>query len=501
MEKYIAVFICALCLSLALTPLARALGKRCGAMDIPDQRKVHSQPTPRTGGLAIFATFLLAMGVGYALVERPAPFGPQEQYLLAGALACFLVGFVDDLRGLSAWTKLGAQIVAVSIAFYGGNRINLLPFAGVAIPMWLSYFLTVFWFLLFINAINLIDGLDGLAAGICLFTSMLMVGLSFVRGEFTLVLAFTALSGALLGFLKYNFNPSTIFMGDGGSYFLGFIISGLAVYGSAKGQVGAVFMLPFIGLGVPIFDTLSTPIRRFIRGRKMFSPDNGHVHHKLIAMGLTTRRAVLFLYVLTSALCLAAIAAVHIRNEVIGFIVTMSALALFFFSRRNEGGNLSLRGANVWLKDLADVSGISKDRRRFLDLQLAIGASRDVDELWEHACRMVRTLGMDFVELRLWSGADPACGGDDRAVYSWADEGFDTSTDICRQGLLKVELPLLAPGGDELGLIWFIKDIGNPPLSSNTFVRLEQFRRSVEESLVRLAAAEGARGNGLQSGK
>ncbi|MBU1003182.1 MAG: undecaprenyl/decaprenyl-phosphate alpha-N-acetylglucosaminyl 1-phosphate transferase [Proteobacteria bacterium] len=501
MEAYIAVFICALCLSLVLTPLARAAGKRYGAMDIPDQRKVHDQPKPRTGGLAIFMTFVLTMGMGYALVKRPAPFGAQEQYLLAGALACFLVGFVDDVRRLSAWTKLVAQIMAVSIAFYGGNRINLLPFAGVAIPLWLSYCLTVFWFLLFINAINLIDGLDGLAAGICLFTSILMVGISFVRGEFTLVLAFTALSGALLGFLKYNFNPSTIFMGDGGSYFLGFIISGLGVYGSAKGQVGAVFMLPFIGLGVPIFDTLITPIRRFIRGRKMFSPDNGHVHHKLIAMGLTTRRAVLILYILTSVLCLAAIAVVHIRNEMIGLIVIMAALGLLFFSRRSEGGKLSFRGANVWLRDLADVSGISKERRQFLDLQLGIGASRDLDELWEHACRMASSLSMDFVELRIWREPNSlGCDGN-QAVYTWADEGFNTNTDICRQGLLKVELPLLGPDAKELGLIWFIKDIGKTPISPHTFVRLEQFRRSVEELLVRLALAEPTSGGGTGTEK
>ena len=153
-----------------------------------------------------------------------------------------------------------------------------------------SYLITLFWFILFINAVNLADGLDGLAGGIICFVASVMVILSILNDNYVVAMMFTALSGSVLGFLRYNFNPASIFLGDGGSYFLGYMIAALSILGNVKHQVGAATMIPILALGVPLFDTILSPLRRFVKGRKMFHPDDGHVHHRLIRMGFSVKK-------------------------------------------------------------------------------------------------------------------------------------------------------------------------------------------------------------------
>ena len=252
----------------------------------------------------------------------------------------------------------------------------------------MSYFITVFWFLLFINAVNLIDGLDGLAAGVAFFACLVMIVLSVTRGDYLVAVEFAALGGALLGFLRYNFNPASIFMGDGGSYFIGYTIAALAILSSSKSEVGASLMIPLLALGVPIFDTLLSPLRRWVRGRRMFHPDKGHIHHQLLRMGFSSKKTVMIIYTTTAALCVASIMIVHSRNAVTGLILAgVGAAAVLLIRRRGYLEYMAVEKVFGWLQDISDATGISRDRRSFLSLQIEIGQSEDLEDLWRITCQ------------------------------------------------------------------------------------------------------------------
>ena len=208
----------------------------------------------------------------------------------------FLTGLADDFKRLGPGIKFVFQVAGASLAYLGEARVSLFHFGNWAVGGALDYGFTVIWFVLLINAVNLIDGLDGLASGVVFFACAMMVILSTIGERYLSAMLFAALGGSALGFLRYNFNPASVFMGDGGSYFLGYAVAAISVLESTKAQMGAALLIPVLGLGVPIFDTMLSPLRRFVRGKKMFMPDQGHVHHRLMRMGLNHRRIVLTLY-------------------------------------------------------------------------------------------------------------------------------------------------------------------------------------------------------------
>jgi hypothetical protein len=305
--------------------------------------------------------------------------------------------------------KLAFQIAGASIAFWGGVRIGSFALLGTGMMFGMleSYVLTVFWFLLFINAVNLIDGLDGLAAGISFFASLVMVVLSVMSGDVLTAMMFAALGGAVLGFLRYNFNPATVFLGDGGSYGLGYAIACLSIMGSVKSSVGAAMLIPLLAMGVPIFDTILSPLRRFVRGRAMFRPDDGHIHHRLLGIGLSTRNAVLIIYGISFVLCVMAIAVVNVRNEVAGlFFVIVGAGAVILVRKLGYVGYFALDKVYGWFRDVSDVAGLTQERRTFLSLQLDVDKAKTMDELWEDVCKAMEMLHFDRAELRLWKGRE-----------------------------------------------------------------------------------------------
>ena len=375
MTTILFTFFIALILSLLLTPLAGRFGKRFGAVDVPDERKVHAIKIPRTGGLSIFITFLLTLASSKVLMTQVSDLLVMDRqliFLLGGALVLFGVGLVDDFHRLGHKVKFLFQILVTSIAFWGGIRIGTFSIFGSSVTLGVfSYFITVFWFLLFINAINLIDGLDGLASGITVFVSTVMIILSILKVDFLTAMLFASLAGSTLGFLRYNFHPASIFLGDGGSYFLGYAIAGLSIIGSVKSQVGATVLIPMIALGVPLFDTILSPIRRFMLGRRMFFPDTGHIHHRLKEMGLTTKKAVWVLYGITFCLCIMAVFVVNIRDERAGlFLIILGVSAVIFVRKLGYFEYFALDKIYGWFRDLTDEAGFSHERRSFLSLQI-----------------------------------------------------------------------------------------------------------------------------------
>jgi UDP-GlcNAc:undecaprenyl-phosphate GlcNAc-1-phosphate transferase len=490
MTTILAIFCVALTLSLVLTPLAGKLGIRFGAMDEPNGRKLHGKPIPRTGGLGIFVVFVLTLVISSFFntnVSNLLVLDRQVIFLLAGAIICFNIGLFDDFRRLGPYAKFLFQIIAASVAYWGGIHIGGFNVLGVYIKVGLlSYFVTVFWFILFINAVNLVDGLDGLAGGIVVFTSVVMVILSVFREDYLTALLFTALGGSVLGFLRYNFNPATIFLGDGGSYFLGYAIAGLSIMGSVKSQVGAAMLIPMLALGVPLFDTILSPLRRFVRGKKMFRPDNGHVHHRLVGMGLTTKKAVLIIYMLTFLLCIMAVVMVNLRDEQAGlFLVVLGAGAVIFVRKLGYFEYIGSDKIYGWFKDLTDEAGISRQRRSFLSLQIDTGRSESIEDLWQNITMALKMLEFDMAELHL-NSKNPSKSALQKHL-SWTLDGFDKSNDIQKKCLFKLELPLLNNEDKNFGILWLVKDLKRNSISHYTLRRVEHLRRTLVSTLDKIS--------------
>ena len=289
------------------TPVVRVLAQKIGAMDVPkDARRMHDHPIPRMGGLAIFLGFLLTVLLFAQLTT-------QVRGMLLGAVIIVVLGIFDDIYSLSAKIKFIVQIVAAVIAVGAGNMIEVLSNPNIfsSNPYWelgwLAWPITVIWIVAITNAVNLIDGLDGLACGVSTISSMSMLVIALVLREGEVAILLAALAGGCIGFLPYNLNPAKIFMGDTGSTFLGFILGVASIQGMFKMYSVISFVVPFLMLGLPIFDTTSAFIRRIAKGQNPMSPDRGHVHHRLIDMGFSQKQAVAVLYVISAILGLSAV--------------------------------------------------------------------------------------------------------------------------------------------------------------------------------------------------
>jgi UDP-GlcNAc:undecaprenyl-phosphate GlcNAc-1-phosphate transferase len=286
-------------LSIVLTPLCRKAFRRCGIVDYPDgDRKLHEQPIPRAGGIPIAISILAAYALlifsplnGRTIITHNLPLAIK---LLPAAALVFVIGLIDDLVGLKPWQKLLGQLVGSGFAFWAGVRI--LGIAGHATESWWSVPLTILWLVCCTNALNLIDGVDGLASGIGLFATLTMVVAAFLQNNVALALATVPLAGALLGFLRYNFNPASIFLGDSGSLLIGFLLGCYGVIWSQKSATLLGMTAPLITLAIPLLDVCLSIIRRFLRHQPIFGADRGHIHHRLIDRGLTPRRVALLMY-------------------------------------------------------------------------------------------------------------------------------------------------------------------------------------------------------------
>lgn len=321
-----------LIMTLVMTPFIRQAALALKIVDRPGKRKVHRVPIPRLGGVAVF----LAWGVAVALaVHFPADPGLiailRPVMGLAGVVV--LLGAWDDWKDLPGKAKLFAQVAIASLVFWIGPRIDRLtnPFGGTLIFPWpLSYLLTILWIVGMMNAMNLIDGLDGLAAGLVMIASIGLMGAgAYLRGEASLIVL-AALSGSCFGFLRYNFYPAQIFLGDSGSQFLGFILAMAALLEHQYKAAAAVALLvPLMALAMPIFDTGLAFVRRLRWRRSIFQADKYHLHHRLLRMGLSHRQVVLFFYLLCSYLSLMSFLFVLITDRYA--LVLLLLLALGFF--------------------------------------------------------------------------------------------------------------------------------------------------------------------------
>ena len=308
---HLAAFVISAVVVLFLTPLVKKAGLASGKVDMPGGRKVHSQPMVRLGGVSIFFGVLISLLVvwftGGFLGSDGLPLDPVTDNSIwgvtLGGLGFFLIGLVDDLFGLSAISRLIMQAVIASMAWYVGVDIAFLSLPLVEtgiiqLPDWLSLIVTIFWLVGMANAINWIDGLDGLAAGVSGIAAVVMMVVSLYMQQPAAALIAAALAGGALSFLRYNFNPAQIFMGDGGAYFIGFTLAGVGIIGLVKGVTTVAVLLPSLTLAIPILDMSAVILLRMRKGLSPFVADKRHLHHRLLKAGFSHRFTVLFIYVL-----------------------------------------------------------------------------------------------------------------------------------------------------------------------------------------------------------
>ena len=316
-----AAFVIAALGSAFATPLVRRLAHHVGVVDEVGERRMHVEPKPRIGGIAVFLGFAFALFsiVGYVIARRDGSVLHDLDDihnvlgLLFGGTLILMVGIWDDIMGMRPRGKFIAQIVVASISMLYGFSIPFieLPFShGVYIylPIWAQIVVTLVWYLGMMNAINFIDGLDGLLSGVASIAGISLFVISLIHHQTELALVLAALVGGALGFLPYNFNPAKIILGDSGALFIGYIFATIAIIGTSKTAFAVSLAIPIVVLALPIVDTAVSIVRRTRAGRKFYEADRGHFHHQLIfRFGLNVRQAVVLIYGVCAALGLVAL--------------------------------------------------------------------------------------------------------------------------------------------------------------------------------------------------
>jgi UDP-GlcNAc:undecaprenyl-phosphate GlcNAc-1-phosphate transferase len=378
-------------LSFILTRFVRNFATTRGWVSAPgSERHLHSIPLPRLGGVAIFGAFVLSLAVALVVASyRPdLRFGSSQSVLvtiLGPGCLIFLLGLYDDVRSAGPYVKFSVQAIAATLLWLGGFRILDLPvlFGSRQFPWFVGLALTILWVLGITNAFNLIDGLDGLAAGSALFSTLVVFVVALLSHSSLVALMTIALTGAILGFLRFNFNPATIFLGDSGSLFIGFLLSALALEASQKAPTVIAVAIPVVSFGLPILETSLSVLRRLIGGRPVFTADREHIHHKLLQLGLSHREVVIILYAVSA-------------------LFGLLSLFLLWPTGSSLGLVLAVLGTGVWLGvqhlgypefgELRRVAQRTLDQRQIVINNLAVRratAELSVARDYQQICRIL----------------------------------------------------------------------------------------------------------------
>ena len=339
-----------------VTPLAIFIAPKVGAMDVPrDKRRVHNKPMPRFGGIAIYAG--LMVGLALFVLGKNA----HIPAVMVGCTLIYILGAIDDIKGMKPIIKFGGQVVCATVVFAMGLRINFITNwfgeGNMNLGIAVCYLATVVWLAGITNAVNLIDGLDGLAAGISAISALSIAYVSYIHGWYVPTMAMMALAGACLGFLPFNFHPAKTFMGDSGSQLLGFAIASLSILGTVKSATLVVVVIPALVLGLQILDTLMAIIRRTIRHQSIGTADKEHLHHRILRAGFGQRRAVLLMYSVSGIMGIVAILysrGLFIECLGLAFVALLIVGVLITDTGTNK---VSLKGYRI-LKEAPDAQSV-----------------------------------------------------------------------------------------------------------------------------------------------
>ena len=401
------LFFFSLVLAFVLTRSVRDFATARGWVAVATQeRHLHSTPLPRLGGVAIFASFSCSLGVAALwAIGHPGLRGPlflRTMLTILGPTALvFLLGVYDDLRGAGPYLKFSVQGIAATMLFMGGLRIVNIPvlFGDRPLPWYIGLLFTVLWVWAITNAFNLIDGLDGLAAGSALFSTLVAFIVALLNGPSLVTLMTIALAGAILGFLRYNFNPATIFLGDSGSLFIGFLLSALALDGAQKAPTIVSVAIPIVSFGLPILETALSVLRRLIGGRPVFTADREHIHHKLLQHGLTHRQVVIILYGVSAVFAMLSLFLLWPTGSSLGLVLAVVGIGIWIgvqhlgyleFGELARVAQRTLNQPQIFVNNLAI-------RRATEELKVA----RDIDQVGRILTAAFGSNDFDSFELKL----------------------------------------------------------------------------------------------------
>jgi UDP-GlcNAc:undecaprenyl-phosphate GlcNAc-1-phosphate transferase len=390
-----------LILALILTPVVRDFLGKFGFLDHPDGgRKQHATAVPRVGGIAIVMSYAVTFAIAFAL-----PF--SYTYILHRALpdilrlstvgaVVFLTGVVDDLIGLKAKQKLLGIVGASMLAYWAGIRVDIHSLSGMPQWPWLGFAITVLWLVGCTNAFNLIDGMDGLAAGIGLVATITILVAALTQGNLPLALATMPLVGCLLGFLCYNFNPASVFLGDSGSLLIGFLMACFGALWSEKSVTLVAMTVPLLAVSIPLADVILSIARRYLRNRPIFQGDRGHIHHKLLERGFSTKGAVLTIYAFCSLVAVLSLVASALHNQFSGLIVVVICGAAWVGIRHLDYTEFAM-ASKMFLggkfRSIIDVE------TRLLDFESALAKATNLEECWSRILDGTREFGFHGVRL------------------------------------------------------------------------------------------------------
>lgn len=385
-------------IALILTPIIRDIFRSFDVVNRPGQRKVHAHPMPRVGGISI----AIAYGVSLLTIARSgdpmAASIPPAWKLIPGASLVFFTGLMDDFFSLKPVIKILGVMAAASVVFWSGLSIG--GVAGESLPVWLNYPVTVLWLLLTSNALNLIDGLDGLCAGMGLVATLTLFLAALLHHNLPLAYATFPLAGALLGFLWYNLNPATVFLGDSGALLIGFLLGCYGMIWTQKASTLLSFLVPLLALSIPLLDVSVSVLRRFLRNQPIFSPDKGHIHHRLLDLGLSPRQAVgVLLLVAALVAAFALLASSSISGSYQGFVILLFCVAAWFGVRQLRYAEFDIVGRLLFRGEFQRAMDA---KLQFERLTSALENATTDEDWWNALTQEGKALGL--VGMR-WTGA------------------------------------------------------------------------------------------------
>jgi UDP-GlcNAc:undecaprenyl-phosphate/decaprenyl-phosphate GlcNAc-1-phosphate transferase len=487
LKTYFALFLIATLASLVTTPLIRRFCQRYNLLDVPlDGRRIHRIAVPRLGGIALYISCVSALALlpfwDNLLTQTLSGMKSEILTLLIPATLVLLLGAYDDLRGANAVVKFVGLGLIATLFYAMGGRVDALSiplFGSVQLPALVSFVVTVVWLVGIANAFNLIDGLDGLASGAALFASLVILGVSVSQERTLTIVVALVLCGALAGFLRYNFNPASIFLGDSGSLFTGFLLAALSVLGTQKATAAVAIVVPILAFGFPVVDTAMTMGRRLLSRKPVFEGDNEHIHHMLLARGWSQRRAALVLYIVCLLFGLLALIFPATGSKLTGFMLFVISVAVII-----AVGHLRYHEVDELRAGVKRTVG---DRRlrvanniRVRRAAVAVSKASDLDEMFA----AVRQL-LEFGEFS-FASAEVGPPGRRRVYWSWPDEVEPSVGDW------SVRLPLVKDGV-EWGWLNFYRSVESEPLLVDMNYLADLFRREFTDAAARVFAMDDER--------
>ena len=501
MRTYITLFTLSFFTAMLVTPVVRKKASEWGAIAQPDSdRHIHSRPTPRLGGVAIYiafiATLLCVPFLGNMVSESFRANLFKFVALFAPATFIFLFGVYDDFRGASAPLKFTFQILAAVMVYAAGFRIENLstPFGSqLSLPAPLSVPATILWIVVITNAFNLIDGIDGLAAGASVFALISILVFSVAQGNPEISLIAVVLVGSVMGFLRYNFNPATIFLGDSGSMFLGFMAAVLSLAGSQKGSTIVAIAIPLVSFGLPVTEAGLSLARRFVNGQSLFAGDRGHIHHKLLDRGMTQRQAVILLYAVCALFSLFGLMLLNPRRNLAALIFFVLGVGIVFGVQRlgyaefSELGNQIRQGVTRRRRALAVNAHVRRTSDR-------LGAVNSAGELFDALDSMLEVNEFECALLEInenepvyESSLTSYCRmTNGRLTWSWTRNEIEIDRVLSSNQYWILRLPLVGGHGETIGSIAFYRNLTNKTPATDIGNLCGTFQRELSAALVRV---------------